>query len=65
MNKQIVQSLVLKNFSEAKTFIFRSLYAKSALALDEARIQAANAVFNNTEEETEETEETEESNRKN
>ena len=60
MNKQIVKALALKNFSEAKELVFKSLYAKSALALDEARIEVANGVFNNTEEETEETEETEE-----
>lgn len=64
MNKQIVKALALKNFSEAKELVFKSLYAKSALALDEARIEVANGVFNNTEEETEETEEIEESNMK-
>ena len=57
MNKQIVKALALKNFSEAKELVFKSLYAKSALALDEARIEVANGVFNNTEEETEEIEE--------
>mgnify|MGYP006893304679 FL=1 len=60
MNKQIVKALALKNFSEAKELVFKSLYAKSALALDEARLEVANGVFNNAEEETEETEETEE-----
>lgn len=64
MNKQIVKALALKNFSEAKELVFKSLYAKSALALDEARIEVANGVFNNAEEETEETEEIEESNMK-
>ena len=57
MNKKIIQALALKNFSEAKELVFKSLYAKSALALDEARIEVANGVFNNTEEETEEIEE--------
>ena len=60
MNKKIIQALALKNFSEAKELVFKSLYAKSALALDEARLEVANGVFNNAEEETEETEETEE-----
>ena len=64
MNKQIVKALALKNFSEAKELVFKSLYAKSALALDEARLEVANGVFNNAEEETEETEEIEESNMK-
>lgn len=64
MNKKIIQALALKNFSEAKELVFKSLYAKSALALDEARLEVANGVFNNTEEETEETEEIEESNMK-
>lgn len=63
MNKQIVKALALKNFSEAKELVFKSLYAKSALALDEARIEVANGVFNNAEE-TEEAEEIEESNMK-
>ena len=61
MNKKIIQALALKNFSEAKELVFKSLYAKSALALDEARLEVANGVFNNAEEETEETEEIEES----
>ena len=64
MNKKIIQALALKNFSEAKELVFKSLYAKSALALDEARLEVANGVFNNAEEETEETEEIEESNMK-
>lgn len=57
MNKKIIQALALKNFSEAKELVFKSLYAKSALVLDEARLEVANGVFNNTEEETEEIDE--------
>ena len=50
MNKQIIQALALKNFSEAKQLVFKFLYAKSALALDEARLEVASSVFNTLEE---------------
>lgn len=54
MNKQIARALVLKNFTEAKGLIFGSLYAKSSLAMDEARYEITKSMFN-TPEESEET----------
>ena len=45
-NKLIAKALLNKSFSEAKELVFKSLYAKSSLALDEARFAVANSVFN-------------------
>lgn len=45
-NKRIAKSVLNKSFAEAKELIFKSLYAKASLALDEARFVVANAVFN-------------------
>jgi len=45
-NKLIAKALLNKSFSEAKELVFKSLYAKSSLALDEARFAVANGVFN-------------------
>jgi len=45
-NKLIAKALLNKSFSEAKELVFKSLYAKSSLALDEARYDVANSVFN-------------------
>jgi hypothetical protein len=45
-HKKIAKALVNKSFAEAKELIFKSLYAKASLALDEARFAVANAVFN-------------------
>ena len=45
-NKLIAKALLNKSFSEAKELVFKSLYAKSSLALDEARYEVANSVFN-------------------
>lgn len=64
INKKIAKALVNKTFSEAKELVYKSLYAKASLALDEARYEIASSVFNSpvaeTEEETEEvTEDTE------
>ena len=50
MNKQIARALVLKNFTEAKGLIFGSLYAKSSLAMDEARYEITKSMFNTPEE---------------
>jgi hypothetical protein len=52
-HKKIAKALVNKSFAEAKEMIFKSLYAKASLALDEARFAVANAVFNTVEEEAE------------
>jgi hypothetical protein len=49
-NKLIAKALVNKSFAEAKELVFKSLYAKASLALDEARFAVANAVFNSVEE---------------
>ena len=45
-NKLIAKALLNKSFAEAKELVFKSLYAKSSLALDEARYEVANSVFN-------------------
>ena len=45
-NKHIAQALLNKSFAEAKELVFKSLYAKASLALDEARFAVANSVFN-------------------
>lgn len=45
-HKQIAKALLNKTFAEAKELIFKSLYAKASLALDEARFAVANSVFN-------------------
>jgi hypothetical protein len=46
INKQIAKALLNKSFAEAKELVFKSLYAKASLALDEARFVVANTVFN-------------------
>ncbi len=46
MSKDIVKALVTKKFSEAKELVFQSLYAKTALAMDDARMGVASSVFN-------------------
>ena len=46
MSKNIVKALVTKKFSEAKDLVFQSLYAKVALAMDDARMNVASSVFN-------------------
>jgi len=45
-NKHIAKALLNKSFAEAKELVFKSLYAKASLALDEARFVVANGVFN-------------------
>jgi len=45
-NKQIAKAMLNKNFVEAKELVFKSLYAKASLAMDEARYDVANSVFN-------------------
>ena len=72
MSKDIVKALVTKKFSEAKDLVFKSLYAKAALAMDDARLGVASSVFNSPSDETgevtdeveEEVEEVDESNMK-
>ncbi len=45
-NAEIVQSLLLKDYASLKESVFSLLYAKASVALDEARVAVANAVFN-------------------
>jgi hypothetical protein len=54
MSKDIVKALVTKKFSEAKDLVFQSLYAKTALAMDDARMGVASSVFNAPAEQVEE-----------
>lgn len=54
MSKDIVKALVTKKFSEAKDLVFQALYAKSALAMDDARMSIASSVFNAPTEQVEE-----------
>ena len=56
-NKQIAKALLNKSFAEAKELVFKSLYAKASLALDEARFAVANGVFNTVEEDVEQIDE--------
>ena len=49
INKRIARAMLNKSFAEAKELVFKSLYAKSSLALDEARYAVANAIFNEAE----------------
>lgn len=46
ITKKIAKAVVNKSFAEAKELVFKSLYAKASLALDEARFAVANSVFN-------------------
>jgi hypothetical protein len=48
-NKRIARAMLKKSFAEAKELVFKSLYAKASLALDEARYAVANAIFNEAE----------------
>ena len=56
-HKQIAKALLNKSFAEAKELVFKSLYAKASLALDEARFAVANGVFNTVEEAVEQIDE--------
>jgi len=51
--KQLTKAVINKDFAEAKDLLFKSLYARASLALDEVRYSVADAVFNSTEEITE------------
>lgn len=53
INKEIVKALLEKDYTGAKESVFKSLYAKASLALDEVRFDVANGVFNTVEEEAE------------
>jgi hypothetical protein len=53
-HKHIAKALLNKSFAEAKELVFKSLYAKASLALDEARFAVANGVFNEATEQLDE-----------
>lgn len=44
--KHIAKAVLNKSFAEAKELVFKSLYARASLALDEARLEVAQSVFN-------------------
>jgi hypothetical protein len=44
-NKKIVKALLEKNYVDAKESVFKSLYAKASLLMDEERVQIASALF--------------------
>jgi hypothetical protein len=46
ITKNIAKAVLNKNYAEAKESIFKSLYAKASLAMDEARYYIADALFN-------------------
>lgn len=46
INKKIVKSLLEKNYSEMKDLVFKSLYAKASLLMDEERMAVADVLFN-------------------
>lgn len=55
ITKNIAKAVLNKNYAEAKESIFKSLYAKASLAMDEARYYIADALFNRSAEEDAET----------
>lgn len=44
--KQLAKAVINKNFAEAKDIVFKSLYARASLALDEARYTVAQSIYN-------------------
>jgi len=56
-NKQIAKAVLNKSFAEAKELVFKSLYARASLALDEARLEVAQSVFNSVKEDAEQLDE--------
>jgi len=46
INKKIVKSLLEKNYSDMKDLVFKSLYAKASLLMDEERVAVADVLFN-------------------
>jgi hypothetical protein len=48
--KHIAKAVLNKSFAEAKELVFKSLYARASLALDEARLEVAQSVFNTVQE---------------
>ena len=52
--KKIARAVLNKNFAEAKELVFKSLYARASLSLDEARYAVADAVFNSQPEQIDE-----------
>lgn len=46
INKKIVKSLLEKNYSDMKDLVYKSLYAKASLLMDEERVAVADVLFN-------------------
>lgn len=46
INKKIVKSLLEKNYSDMKDLVYKSLYAKASLLMDEERVVVADVLFN-------------------
>ena len=46
INKKIVKSLLEKNYSDMKDLVYKSLYAKASLIMDEERVAVADVLFN-------------------
>ena len=46
ITKNIAKAVLNKNYAEAKESVYKSLYAKASLAMDEARYYIADALFN-------------------
>jgi len=44
-NKKIVKALLEKNYVDAKESVFKSLYAKASLLMDEERVKISGALF--------------------
>ena len=64
INKKIVKALLEKNYVDAKESVFKNLYAKASLLLDEERVGLAEALFNTELEEAAEGEESKEGTKK-
>ena len=46
--KQLAKAVINKDFAQAKDLVFKSLYARASLALDEARYTVAQSIYNST-----------------
>ena len=44
-NKKIVKALLEKNYVNAKESVFKSLYAKASLLMDEERVKISSSLF--------------------
>ena len=46
INKKIVKSLLEKNYSDMKDLVYKSLYAKASLLMDEERVAVVDVLYN-------------------